>query len=184
MTDNRVAPRAGAMRHVAGTALLLRGAATPLLSRGAGTALLLRGAALLVTGLALAGCSHNAAGPAGSRLRVYAADLAGAAKVCEVPRVNPAAGAGSEAPMKVVNDGGWCGISLHQDGPKPYEAGLLTTRPNHGNVLIHEVGDDTRIDYTPDRGFAGSDSFSVQLIPGNASIRVPVTVTLPTPPKA
>jgi hypothetical protein len=176
MTDNRVAPRAGAMQHVAGTALLLRGMGTALLLRGMGTALLV--------GLVLAGCSQKAAGPAGSRLRVYAADLAGAAKVCEVPKVNPAAGAGSEVPMKVVNDGGWCAISVHQDGPKPYEAGLLTTRPNHGNVLIHEVGDDTRIDYTPDRGFAGSDSFSVQLIPGNASIRVPVTVTLPPSPKA
>jgi hypothetical protein len=204
MTDNRVAPRAGAMRHVAGTAHLLRGARTAHLLHGVGTALLqsvagsallLRrartarllhgaGTALLATGLVLAGCSQRAAGPAGSRLRVYAADLAGAAKVCDVPKVNPAVGAGSEAPMKVVNDGGWCAISVHQDGPKPYEAGLLTTRPNHGNVLIHEVGDDTRIDYTPDRGFVGSDSFSVQLIPGNASIRVPVTVTLPTPPKA
>jgi hypothetical protein len=170
MIENRVAPRAGRMRHVAGTALARHVA----------------GAALLMTGLALAGCSQQAAGPAGSRLRVYAADLAGAAKVCDVPKVNPAAGAGSEAPMKLVNDGGWCAISVHQDGPKPFEAGLLTTRPNHGDVLIHEVGDDTRIDYTPDRGFAGKDTFSVQLIPGNVSIQVPVTVTLapatPAPP--
>ena len=140
------------------------------------------GAALVMTGLLLAGCSQKAAGPAGSKLRVYAADIAGAAKVCDVPRVNPATGAGSDVAMKVVNDGGWCAINVHQDGPKPYEAGLLTTRPNHGDVLIHEVGDNTRIDYTPDRGFAGNDSFSVQLIPGNASLRVSVTVT--PPPKS
>jgi hypothetical protein len=135
---------------------------------------------LVFTGLALAGCSpREEAGPARSTLRVYAADLAGAAKVCDVPKVNIVAGGGSAAPMKVANDGGWCAISMHQDGPKPFEAGLLTTRPNHGDVLIHGVGDDTRIDYTPDRGFAGDDAFAVKLIPGNAIIQVTVTVTAP-----
>jgi hypothetical protein len=81
--------------------------------------------------------------------------------------------------MKTVNDGGWCGIPVHQDGPKPFGAGLLETRPAHGDVLIHEVGDDTRIDYTPDRGFAGHDAFAVKLIPGDAIIRVTVTVAPP-----
>jgi hypothetical protein len=153
MTDKRVAPRAGAMRHVTRTALLLAGAA-------------------------LAGCAHNTV-PAGSRLRVYAADLAGEAKFCDVPKVSPVAGEPLDAPMKVANDGGWCGIRVHQDGPRPYEAGLLTTRPNHGTVLIHEVGDDTRIDYTPDRGFTGGDAFVVKLLPGNAAIQTTVTVTSP-----
>ena len=153
MTDYRVAPAAGMMRHLVGLCLL-------------------------VSGLLLAGCSGNSAGP-GSTMRVYAADLAGAAKICDVAKVNPAAGTGSEAPMKLMNDGGWCGLPVHQAGPKPFEAGLLTIRPRHGTVLIHEVGDDTRIDYTPDRGFAGSDTFSVKLIPGDAVLQVPVTVTAP-----
>jgi hypothetical protein len=151
MTDNPAPLRAGVMRRLAETAILL-------------------------TGLALAGCSHQDAGQAGSTLRVYAADLAGAAKVCDVPTVNPVPGAPSDAPMKVANDGGWCGIRVHQDGPKPFEAGLLTKRPNHGDVLIHEVGDDTRIDYTPDKGFIGNDSFVVRLIPGNATVQVGVSV--------
>jgi hypothetical protein len=159
MTDIRVTPRAGKMRHSAGTALLM-------------------------TGLALAGCSHPAPTPEASQLRVYAADLAGAAKSCEVPKVDPKAGAGSKAAMKVVNDGGWCGISVHQAGPKPFAAGLLEKRATHGDVTIHEVGDNTRIDYTPDRGFAGNDSFVVKLIPGDAAIDVTVTVTAPaTAPK-
>ena len=158
MTNNRVAPRAGAMRHVAGTTLLL-------------------------TGLVLAGCANNqAAGPAGSRLRVYAADVTGAAKVCDVPKVTPVAGASSEAAIKVTNDGGWCGISVHQDGPKPFNAGLLMARPAHGEVTIHEVGDETRIDYTPDRGFAGSDTFVVKLIPGGATVHVAVAVASPARP--
>ncbi|MGD0108129.1 MAG: hypothetical protein ABSC06_29460 [Rhodopila sp.] len=131
-----------------------------------------------MTGLLLAGCSKTevSTGPA---LRVYAADLTGGAKLCDAPKLQPVAGLGSEAPLIVVNDGGWCGIRVHQEGPKPFEAGLLTTRPNHGTVLIHEVGDDTRIDYTPDRGFAGNDAFVVKLIPGNATIDVGVTVTAP-----
>ena len=49
--------------------------------------------------------------------------------------------------------------------------------PTHGSVLIHEVGDNTRIDYTPDRGFTGTDSFAVQLIPGDAKVNVAVMVT-------
>jgi hypothetical protein len=163
MTDIRVAPRAGTMRHVAGRHVA--------------------GIALLTTGLALAGCSSTPQGPAGSTLRTYAIDLTGGAKVCEVPKVAPVAGAHSEAAIQVANDGGWCGIPVHQDGPKPYGAGLLMTRAAHGEVTIHEVGDDTRIDYTPDRGFAGKDAFVVKLIPGNATVHVAVTVTPPAPPK-
>ena len=79
--------------------------------------------------------------------------------------------------MKVGNDGGWCGLRAQQAGDKPFEAGLLTVRPEHGDVLIHEVGDDTRIDYTPDRGFSGSDAFAVKVIPGDATINVAVAVT-------
>ncbi len=132
--------------------------------------------ALLLTGVLLQACTQNAGGPGGSRLRVFAADLAGGAKLCEVPQISPANGQSTEATMKVGNDGGWCGLPLHQDGPKPYDAGLLTARPAHGNVLIHQVGDETRIDYTPDRGFTGSDSFRVKLVPGNGTIRIAVTV--------
>lgn len=133
--------------------------------------------ALLMTGALLQGCGPNANGPAGSRSRVYAADMAGAARSCDVPRVTPANGQTVDAAMKVGNDGGWCGLSVHQDGPKPFDAGLLVGRPARGTVLIHEVGDDSRIDYTPDRGFSGPDSFSVRLVPGDATIRIAVTVT-------
>jgi hypothetical protein len=136
-------------------------------------------AALLMTGLALAGCSHPETGPTASALRVYAADVTGGAKVCDVPKINPVSGGGSEAAIKMANDGGWCGIPVHQDGPKPFGAGLLEKRAIHGDVLIHEVGDNTRIDYTPDRGFVGHDAFVVKLIPGDATVRVAVTVAPP-----
>jgi len=153
MTENRPAPVRGTTPRVAWAALLM------------------------AAGL-LQACS-NPAGPAGSRQRVYAADLAGAAKVCEAPDISPQAGAATPATIKVGNDGGWCGLRLRQAGTKPFDAGLLTARPSHGSVLVHEVGDDTRIDYTPDRRYAGTDAFEVKLIPGEERIKVAVTVTAP-----
>jgi hypothetical protein len=150
MIDDRVAARAGATRHVAVIAILL-------------------------TGALLAGCSPKST-ETGSRPRIYAADVTGAAKVCEVPKVTPGAGQTTEAVIKIVNDGGWCGIQVHLDGPKPFGAGLLTTRPAHGAVTVHKVGGDTRIDYTPDRRFAGNDSFAVKLVPGDATVQVAVSV--------
>ena len=77
--------------------------------------------------------------------------------------------------MRVGNDGGWCAISVQLEG-RPYAAGLLTRPPVHGSVFIHPVGGNTRIDYTPDLGFSGHDTFVVQLIPGNPVIRVDVMV--------
>lgn len=134
--------------------------------------------AVLLTGVALQGCAQNpTAGTAGSKLRVYAADLTGGAKSCETPQIAPVAGQTTPAAVKMTNDGGWCGLTVHQPGPKPYDAGLLTSRPEHGTVLIHEVGDNTRIDYTPDRGFSGNDAFTVKLLPGSAIVRETVVVS-------
>lgn len=155
MTDTRPTLRTGMIKQIAGTSLL-------------------------VTTLLLAGCSQNAGtGPGASKFRVYAADVTGSAKVCSAPKINPTSGKTTEATITVANDGGWCGLLAGQEGPKPFDAGLLAVRPAHGSVTIHSVGDDTRLDYTPDRKFTGSDSFTVKLIPGTATVHVAVTVTAP-----
>ncbi len=151
MTDTSPAP--GAIRHIARTTLFL-------------------------TAVLLAGCSsQQQAGQAGSKLRVYATDMAGGAKICVAPKIVPSPAATTEVTMGLSNDGGWCGVRVDQDGAKPFDAGLLTARPAHGSVTIHSVGDDTRIDYTPDRGFSGNDSFRVKLIPGNETVHVTVAVS-------
>ncbi len=111
----------------------------------------------------------------GSKNRLFAVDLAGGAKLCQVPKVSPTDNQTTEVPMGLGNDGGWCGLPV-QRGDVPFGAGLLTARPAHGGVVIHEVGDFTRIDYTPVRSFSGADSFTVKLIPGNAVLRINVTV--------
>jgi hypothetical protein len=131
--------------------------------------------ALALAGAVLQGCAEKPA-TAQSQTRLFASDFQGGAKSCVAPKPKLEEGKESSANMKVGNDGGWCGITVAQDG-KPYDAGLVTRAPEHGNVYIHQVGDDTRIDYTPDRGFSGADTFMVTLLPGKPELRVAVTVT-------
>ena len=126
--------------------------------------------------LLLQGCAEKP--PSGPPVRLFAVDQAGAAKTCTSPKVTPAAGQTTDAALKLGNDGGWCAITVNNGG-KPFAAGLLTTPPVHGKVLIHTVGNDTRIDYTPEARFAGTDSFIVRLIPGDPTIRASVTVGPP-----
>ncbi|SDB13589.1 hypothetical protein [Belnapia rosea] len=132
----------------------------------------------------LAACAEQqvARQPA-SGARIYANDLAGGAKVCTVPQpAVVAAGQQIETTMTVDNDGGWCGITVAQSGPKPFAYGTVATRPQHGRLHIHTVGDSTRVDYIPNAAFGGTDSFAVQLKPGDATMRVAVTVNYTAPP--
>jgi hypothetical protein len=125
---------------------------------------------------ALQGCVPKPAGQAGPRLPVYAFDQGGGARSCTVAPVSPVAGKQVEATMSVVNDGGWCAVTVQQEDKTPYTAGLVTARPKHGKVFVHSVGANTRIDYTPAAGFAGPDEFSIKLLPGDAVIAVAATV--------
>ena len=111
-----------------------------------------------------------------STTRLYAADFVGAAKACTVPKLaTPAPDKEVSATMTVGNDGGWCAITVDNNG-QPFDAGLLTARPAHGHAYVHTVGDATRIDYTPNAGYAGPDSFAVRLLPTGAVVRAEVTV--------
>lgn len=128
---------------------------------------------LLATPLLLEACARPPAKPG---LPVYSVDLQGGASQCSASHPDLQPGKETSATMRVGNDGGWCGISVTRND-RPYGAGLLITRAQHGTVFIHPVGDNTRIDYTPEHGYAGPDSFVVQLVPGDAKLRVAVTVT-------
>src|ERR1700722_14270501 len=128
--------------------------------------------ATAATALLLQACAQQ---PSGPPPRVFAADMTGAAKVCTAPPVTPTSGHTVDAAIKLGNDGGWCAITVNNNG-RPFDAGLLATAAEHGKVLIHTVGNDTRIDYTPTPRFAGADAFSVRLIPGDVTIRVGATV--------
>lgn len=135
----------------------------------------------------LQGCAQTPPPPPAPR--VYAVDLQGKAALCTVSPagVNLAPGQTFEAQMVVGNDGGWCGIPVAQPAsgsppvPRPYAAGLVAARPANGRLHIRRVGAQTRVDYIPDRGFAGTDSFAVRLVPGDATLRVNVTVQATEP---
>ncbi len=129
--------------------------------------------AIAAATLLLQACAEKP--PSGPPVRMFAVDFAGAAKTCNAPKATLAAGQATDVALSLGNDGGWCAITVNNGG-KPFDAGLLTTPPVHGKVLIHTVGNDTRIDYTPDARFAGADSFTVQLIPGHPTIRASVSV--------
>jgi hypothetical protein len=127
--------------------------------------------------LALEACTPPPPPPPVSTAREYQIDQVGGAKLCTAPKLTLTDGKTTDATIAVGNDGGWCAISVTQTGPKPYDAGLLTGKPAHGKVYIHTVGDDTRIDYTPDANFAGADAYTVSLLPGSPVLHVAVTVT-------
>ncbi len=134
------------------------------------------GLALLGMAMLLAGC-QDAPPRAASGNIIYHADMAGGAKVCTATKISsPAAGKEVDAVMTVGNDGGWCGVVVDNNG-RAFSAGLVLTRPKHGRPYVHSVGDTTRIDYFPNAGFTGSDSFSVRLLPGAAVVKISVTVT-------
>jgi hypothetical protein len=130
--------------------------------------------ALTTAGILLLGCAGRPSGPSGTSPRLYAADMNGEAKTCETTTPTLISGKVADATIKVGSNGGWCGIPVRKSG-QPYDAGLLTARPEHGKVFVHRVGNDTRIDYTPDFGFAGADTFTVSLLPGEAGLRIAVT---------
>lgn len=126
---------------------------------------------LAVSALLLQGCEK----PAGWN-GIFAVDTAGGAKICVAPTASPPDGVAVVAQVQVSGEGGWCGSTLTRGGA-PYDSYLLVNRPNHGRVFAHRVGTKTRIDYTPDAGYVGTDKFAVRLIPGNAVFEAAVTVT-------
>ncbi len=125
--------------------------------------------------LAVAAILLQACTPAPKWNGIYAIDAAGGARTCVVPPVTMPDGQAGGVQMQVSNEGGWCGETLSHNGAA-YDSYLLVTRPNHGRVFAHHVGNNTRIDYTPDPGYVGADSFAVRLIPGNSVFEAAVTV--------
>ncbi len=127
---------------------------------------------LAATALLAEGCAPAA--PTGPQ--VFAIDVAGGAKTCVAAPVSPPDGQALLVQVRMNNDGGWCGVTASRGGAA-FDSYLLAVRPKHGTVFAHHVGAVTRIDYTPDPGFTGTDDFAVHMIPGNATIEEAVTVS-------
>lgn len=132
--------------------------------------------ALSIAGLALQACSAEKMAQK-QPAPLYSADFVGKAPLCTAPAISVADG--KEAAGRIATGGGgWCGFTLNRDG-SPYASFLLTDKARFGKVLVHTVGDDTRIDYTPNTPTVTADAFSVRLIPGDAIVRVAVAPAAP-----
>lgn len=131
--------------------------------------------ATLAAAIALSGCAAKTP-PAAP-----AVDLQneGLAKTCTSSAVDLAAAA--PATITMTNDG-WCSVVTAEKDGQPFKFGLVKARPAHGRVFIQPVNGQTRVEYTANNGYAGSDSFTVALVSRTAStpdtpLRVDVTVT-------
>jgi hypothetical protein len=133
----------------------------------------LRALAVLAGLVGLQACAPQQQQAAAPGPRIYAVDVQGRSALCDVPQqgVTLAAGRATEAAMTMDNDGGWCGIRTDRAGP-----GLVTAKPSNGRLNVRKVGATTRVDYIPDRGFVGTDTFAVKLLPDQAELKVTANV--------
>ena len=98
----------------------------------------------------------------------------GRSTTCAATPVADGAGA-----ITMSNDG-WCSVAL-SDGGAPFTLGRVTARPANGRIVVQSVGRDTRVEYTPNDRFTGTDRFTVALRPrsaGAADVPVQVAVTV------
>ena len=130
--------------------------------------------ATLAAAVALSGCATK---PAPT---VQAVDLQneGIAKTCTPSIVDLATPA--PATITMTNDG-WCGVFATEKDGQAFKLGLLPIRSAHGRVFIQKVNDRTRIEYTPEAGYVGADTFTVALVSRTAGtpdtrLRVDVAV--------
>ena len=131
--------------------------------------------ATLAAAIALSGCAAKAPPAA------QAVDLQneGIAKTCTPSAVDLAPP--STATIAMTNDG-WCSVVTAEKDGQPFKFGLVKTRPAHGRVYIQPVNGQTRVEYTANAGYVGSDSFTVALASRTAGapdtpLRVDVAVT-------
>ena len=102
----------------------------------------------------------------------------GIAKTCTP--TNPDLGKpGPYAASIAMSNDGWCGVSAVDKSGKPFSLALVRTRPSHGRVFNQEVAGVRRIEYTPDAGYTGADSFTVALRSSQAGAEdVPLAVSV------
>ena len=102
----------------------------------------------------------------------------GIAKVCTPTNPDTSKPGPYTAAIAMSNDG-WCGVSAVDRSGKPFSLALVRVRPSHGRVFNQEVANVRRIEYTPDAGYTGADSFTVALRSSQAGAEdVPLAVSV------
>jgi hypothetical protein len=102
------------------------------------------------------------------------------ARLCTVSPFSVKTGGTADIAMVVSHEGGYCAATLTDDQGKPYDAPLVPVQPLHGIDHIVKYNGKTSVEYTPQPGYVGHDSFIVKLIergqPGYTTLNVSVTV--------
>ena len=106
----------------------------------------------------------------------------GKAKSCTGSAIDLKGRASATATIAMTNDG-WCSVQVSEADGHPFELGLVRQRAEHGSLIIQKVNDVTRIEYTADPRYVGSDRFEVALRPRDPkmpdqTVSVAVTVTM------
>jgi hypothetical protein len=100
---------------------------------------------------------------------------------CTVVPFKVADGGTTDVAMAVGNDGGYCATTLTADSGKPFDVGLVPVVPDHGTPRVVRYNGKTSVEYTPDPGYTGHDSFVVHLLvhgkTNHTTLNVSVTVT-------
>ena len=90
-----------------------------------------------------------------------------------------AGGAALPSTIRVSSKGGWCWLNMSAttQGGMVYAPMYTVSRaPAHGELLMGEVSQKTRIAYKPTAGFTGNDSFVIVNKTSNSERAVSVTV--------
>ncbi len=120
--------------------------------------------AIAATAVTLSGC---AAPPAPAPVATEDLNV-GIAKTCTPTPVDLST-ASAAATITMTNDG-WCALHTKQKDGQPFLLGLVKTNPAHGRILIQKIGGETRIEYTANERYVGTDKFVVALRPTAANV--------------
>ncbi len=103
------------------------------------------------------------------------------ASVCHVAPFTVTDGGSASVAITMANDGGYCAARLTNAAGQPFDAPLLPAQARHGQAAVWKYDGKTSVEYAPNAGFAGTDSFVVHLKmagkPGYTTLRVSVTVS-------
>lgn len=99
---------------------------------------------------------------------------------CSVAPFKVADGGTATVTMSVSNEGGYCAATLTTAAGAAFDAPLVPAMPAHGTPRVVKYNGQTSVEYTPNTGYVGTDSFVVRLIikgkPTDTTLNVAVTV--------
>ena len=135
---------------------------------------------LLAAAVLLARCAPPAAPPQASPQALPPHAGPPPAVVCNVAPFHVGDGGVANVQITVSGEGGYCAAKLTAASGRPYDAPLVPVLPLHGTPRVIKYNGQTSVEYTPEPGFAGHDSFVVKLIirgvPGYTTLNMSVTV--------